>query len=168
MLLSTISTKSSAITQSPSDRFQPLYDYLTRQTGVKVDHSKSDCFYNTISCEISEGLEVSRWATRSIVDQMADLKGKTFSWMVHTKQLKRLAIGLFLNELTEKLQNFGNDLEPPKKLNLYATVILLDRSRSRLYSHRMDRFSIIEIDIQSNRYPIRSLRFRVILLKDCF
>ena len=87
-----------------------------------MDHPKSDYFHDTIQCEISEGLALPAWATPQIVEQMRELKSKTFFWTVYTNQLKRLAIGLFFNDLRKKIQNSGNDLEALKKLNLYATV----------------------------------------------
>lgn len=73
---------------------------------------------------MAEGLPRSfPWITDKVIEQMQELESKMFSWMVYTDELKRLMVGLSFGELKRQIENYENDLNTIKKLNLYETVI---------------------------------------------
>lgn len=79
-------------------------------------------YIDTIQCEIGEGLRQPQWLTGPILDEFADTKANVFTWVAYTKELKKLVMGLFLDDLKRKLENFGNESGTTKKLNLYEAV----------------------------------------------
>lgn len=57
-----------------------------------------------------------------IIQEMVQGLALMFSLLTHKKEMQKLLIGVFLEDLKRKLENFGNESETSKKLNLYETV----------------------------------------------
>ena len=112
---------------------------LTYFTGENVTYlMPADYIYDILNNEhlLIKDYEYPKWASKGILDSLEDLHEAKFRMFSQTKAMQRLRLGVFLNELTERIRNAAappetekgshlvdeDDIKEVKKLNIYSTV----------------------------------------------
>lgn len=93
------------------------------RNGKEISDFQAKKLMFTTMIEIKEGFPWPKWLSRGVYKQMEELEAKYWYWSVYTSEMRKLLVGVFLDELKKQLENFGSET---KKLNLYESVSGLD------------------------------------------
>ena len=100
---------------------------MTVNCGESVqDVIKVSYVFDALSIERSFNFKLPVWATPEVLRQMAELHKISFELMGLTRKMQQLRTGVFLYDLTKKIEKTiknGKDGEL-RKLNVYSTVSL--------------------------------------------
>lgn len=129
---------SSAMVSDANRRWTGLYKSLANWTGQEHsfrDFQDADYIYDTLVHQkmLIEHFEFPSWATKEVRNQLEEMHRLKFGIFTANDQIKRLTMGVFLNELTEKIGKAimptpkrehyedTDDTGEVKKLNVYLT-----------------------------------------------
>lgn len=129
---------SSSMVSEANERWAALYKNLAIWTGQEqsfTDFQDADYIYDTFVHQklLIENFTFPDWASKEVIRQLIEMHRMKFAIFTATEQIKRLTVGVFLNELTEKISKAirptpkreqyvdTDDLGDVKKVNIYMT-----------------------------------------------
>ncbi|XP_050534683.1 prostatic acid phosphatase-like [Daktulosphaira vitifoliae] len=100
--------------------YQNIYDYLTENTGMKVqDPDDVQSIYSTLKAESDYGLELPPWTSKVYPSQLAQITSRSFILNAFNDQMKKIKGGPLLKKILEdsKTKMINNSIN---QLYVYA------------------------------------------------
>lgn len=104
---------------------QDLYSLLTEKTGEKIADVVTCSYINDVlHIEQSFNLSLPAWVTPDVLRQMEEVHLISNRLLSYTRRFQRLRVGVFLDDLTKKIEETIKAPKDPnlRKLNVYSTV----------------------------------------------